>query len=116
MKSKYFLGLAITLLLSATSSSFAQGAATQAKPQALAGNPTNVNVPTGKVAVIFSAAFQDPKQGIARFAVLLNKLNGEFQKAQDDLTQMGKNIQALQDEITKMQQNPGDGKILQSKV
>jgi len=116
MKSKSFLWLAIALLLSAASSSFAQTPATQSRPQTPA-TTTGGNVPTGKVAVIFSGAFQDPKQGIARFAVLLNKLNAEFQKTQDELTQMGKNLQALQDEITKLQQAPApDARTVQAKV
>jgi Skp family chaperone for outer membrane proteins len=76
-----------------------------------------VNIPTGKVAVIFSAAFQDQKQGIAKFGVLVTKLNGEFQKTQDDLNQTAKTIQALQDEIKKLQETAGsDPKIVQTKV
>jgi len=119
MKSKSFLWLAIALLLSAASSSFAQAPATQPKPQtpATTSASTGGNVPTGKVAVIFSGAFQDSKQGIARFAVLLNKLNAEFQKTQDELTQMGKTIQALQEEITKLQNAAApDARTVQAKV
>ena len=117
MKSKYLLGLAIALVLLAASSNYAQARATQAKPQTPANTTSTGNVPMGKVAVIFSAAFQDPKQGIARFGVLLNKLNGEFQKTQDDLNQTAKTIQTLQDEITKLQgsANP-DAKTVQAKV
>src|SRR5215510_769575 len=118
MKSTYFCTLAIVLVLfAAAAGAFAQPPANQAKPQPPATSTATANVPSGKVAVIFSAAFQDPKQGIARFTVLQNKLNGEFQKTQDDLNQTAKTIQALQDEITKLQgsANP-DAKTVQAKV
>lgn len=118
MKSKYYLMPAIAAVVFAvTSISFAQAPATQTKPQTPATSTGPVNVPTGKVAVIFSAAFQDQKQGIAKFGVLLTKLNTEFQKTQDDLNQMAKTIQALQDEVKKLQETPGgDPKIAQAKV
>jgi len=84
---------------------FAQGTATQPRPQAPAA-PT-VNVPVSKMAVIYSEQFQDQKTGIARFAVTLNKLNAEFQKIQNDLTQTSQRLTALQNEITKLQQAGG---------
>src|SRR5258707_7880349 len=68
---------------------------------------TPVNVPVSKMAVIYSEQFQDPKTGIARFTVTLNRLNGEFQKVQDDLTQTAQRLTALQNEITKLQQVGG---------
>jgi len=117
MKSSYYLLPAIAaVLFTATGITFAQPAANQTKPQAPATSTGPLNVPTGKVAVIFSAAFQDPKQGIAKFAVLVNQLNSEFQKTQDDLNQTAKTIQALQDEIKKLQESGGDPKIVQAKV
>jgi Skp family chaperone for outer membrane proteins len=64
-------------------------------------------VPVSKMAVIYSEAFQDPKTGIARFTVTLNKLNAEFQKVQDDLTQTAQRLRTLQDEINKLQQSGG---------
>jgi Skp family chaperone for outer membrane proteins len=64
---------------------------------------TAANVPVSKMAVIYSEAFQDPKIGIARFTVTLNKLNGEFQKVQDDLSQTAQRLRLLQDEINKLQ-------------
>jgi len=118
MKSKYFLALAFAVGLASAVTSMAQAPGTQPKPQVPATSTSTGNVPTGKVAVIFSAAFQDQKQGIARFGVLVNKLNAEFQKTQDDLNQTAKNIQTLQDEITKLQQSaaPVDPKTVQAKV
>ena len=83
----------------------AQG--TQTRPQAPAIQPTanaTANVPVSKMAVIYSAEFQDPKTGIARFNITLNKLNGEFQKIQDDLNQTTQRLKTLQDEITRLQQ------------
>jgi Skp family chaperone for outer membrane proteins len=118
MKSRYFFVPAIAaVLFAAAGITVAQPPATQTKPQAPATSTGPVNVPSGKVAVIFSAAFQDQKQGIAKFAVLVNQLNSEFQKTQDDLNQTAKTIQALQDEIKKLSETPGgDPKIVQAKV
>jgi len=59
------------------------------------------------MAVIYSEQFQDQKTGIARFTVTLNKLNAEFQKIQNDLTQTSQRLTVLQDEITKLQQAGG---------
>jgi Skp family chaperone for outer membrane proteins len=85
---------------------FAQGSSTQPRPQP----PTTqlaVNVPVSKMAVIYSEEFQDPKTGIARFAATLNKLNGEFQKIQDELTQTKQKLEQAQAEINRLQQTPG---------
>jgi Skp family chaperone for outer membrane proteins len=59
------------------------------------------------MAVIYSEQFQDPKAGIARFTVTLTKLNGEFQKIQDDLNQTAQRLTALQNEVTQLQQSGG---------
>lgn len=117
MKNRYCFTLVVALTLLAASAGFAQTPGTQAKPQTPAATAT-VNVPKGKVAVIFSAAFQDQKQGIAKFNVLLTKLNSEFQKTQDDLNQTAQKIQALQEEIKKLQQSaaPIDPKMVQAKI
>jgi Skp family chaperone for outer membrane proteins len=93
--------------LIAVSPVFAQGPATQPRPQAPAASATAVAVPVSKVAVIFSEAFQDSKAGIARFSVLVSKLNGEFQKTQDELTQTATKLKQLQDEINNLQRTPG---------
>ena len=92
------------LTLALVSSAIAQGAATQPRPQAPA---PQINVPVGKVAVIYSSDFQDPKTGIARFIVVLSKLNGEFQKTQDELNQTAEKLKQLQAEINNSQRgNP----------
>jgi Skp family chaperone for outer membrane proteins len=118
MKSRlYFVTAIAAVLFTATGIAFAQTPGTQTKPQTPATSTGPVNIPIGKVALIFSAAFQDQKQGIAKFGVLVTKLNGEFQKTQDDLNQTAKTIQALQDEVKKLQETAGsDPKIVQSKV
>jgi len=79
---------------------------------------TSGGVPMGKVAVIFSEAFQDPKLGIAKFNVLQNQLVAEFKKPQDDLTAAAQRVQSLQDEITKLQSSaaPIDPKTIQAKL
>jgi Skp family chaperone for outer membrane proteins len=53
--------------------------------------------------VIFSEAFQDPKLGITKFAVIQNQLNTEFKKPQEDLDAAAQKIQSLQAEIAKLQ-------------
>ena len=83
---------------------FAQGPATQPRPQAPA---AQVNVPVSKMAVIYSEEFQNAKTGIARFIVTMNKLNAEFQKVQDELTQTAEKLRQAQEEINKLQQTPG---------
>jgi hypothetical protein len=49
------------------------------------------------MAVIISDQFLDPKTGILKFGILITKLNGEFQKTKDDLTQMQTRAQQLQE-------------------
>jgi Skp family chaperone for outer membrane proteins len=93
-----FLGLA------AASSAHGQGTGTQPRPQPPPPSTTAATVPVSKIAVIYSADFQDPKTGIARFAATINKLNAEFQPVQNELNQTSQRLKALQDEIAKMQQ------------
>jgi Skp family chaperone for outer membrane proteins len=99
---------ALTIVLTlvacfSAASAVAQGTGTQTRPQAPA-TSLSANVPVSKMAVIYSAEFQDPKTGIARFNNTLNKLNSEFQKIQDDLSQSAQRLKTLQDEITRLQQ------------
>ena len=82
--------------------------------------PATVALPMSKMAVIYSDMFLDSKTGIAKFGSLLTKLNGEFQKVKDDLTQMQTRAGALEDEINKLQNAPAgtpiDQRSLQTKV
>ncbi|HMJ25026.1 MAG TPA: OmpH family outer membrane protein [Pyrinomonadaceae bacterium] len=93
------VAFALVVLPAAGSVAGAQGTA-QPRPQA----PATANVPVSKMAVIYSEAFQDPKNGIARFTVTLSRLNSEFQKIQDELTQTATRLKGLQEEITRLQQ------------
>jgi len=79
----------------------AQGATTPTRPPAPVTRPVVANVPVSKVAVIYSEAFQDEKNGIARFVVLINKLNGEFQTTQNELSQTAQRLKQLQADISK---------------
>lgn len=89
----------------------------QTKPAATPAAPqTSTPVPDGKIALIFSDFFQDPKTGIARINATMNALNREFQPRQTELNQMMQKIQQLQDEITKAQQSGTDPKALQAKM
>jgi Skp family chaperone for outer membrane proteins len=104
-------------VLIAAGSGLAQVTAAQPRTQPTTPQSTAVNVPTGKVAVIFSAAFQDPKNGIAKFNVLLTQLNAQFQKTQDELNQTGQKIKQLEDEIARAQTTAGgDPKLVQAKI
>ena len=95
-------------------------AATQPTPTPAAPSTGAMQLPTSKMAIIYTDVFLDPKTGITKFNAVLTKLNAEFQKIKDELTQMQQRAQALQDEITKLQQaGPGfpvDQRALQAKV
>jgi Skp family chaperone for outer membrane proteins len=69
-------------------------AATPAAPQT-----TSVAVPDSKMALIYSEAFLDAKNGIARFNSLLGTLNREFQPRQTELTALAQRIEQLTKEI-----------------
>lgn len=77
-------------------------------------------LPMSKMAVIYTDLFLDQKTGIAKFNNLIAKLNGEFQKIKDELTQMQTRAQALETEINKLREAPEgtpiDQKALQAKI
>jgi len=79
-----------------------------------------VALPMSKMAVISSDAFLDPKVGIAKFGTAIAKLNGEFQKTKDELTQMQTRATTLESEITKLREAPEgtpiDQRSLQAKI
>ena len=76
-------------------------AATPANPPAAA--PQTVAVPDSKMAMIYSDAFLDPKNGIARYNSLLTTLNREFQPRQAELQGLQTRIQTLTKEIEDTQ-------------
>jgi len=87
----------LLVTISAAASAQTPGPTTSAPPQTAA-------VPRSKIAVIYSGAFQDAKEGITRFAATVTKLNAEFQPLQNELNQTAQRLNALQEEIKKMQQ------------
>lgn len=70
------------------------------------GGAVGGNVADGKIAVIYTEAFFDQKNGIGRFNVLMTGLNREFQPRQTELDGMRQRIAALTEEIQKLQQAP----------
>ena len=80
----------------------------QQKPTTPAAPPTaapqqTVAVPDSKMAMIYSDAFLDPKNGIARFNSLLGTLNREFQPRQAELQALQTKINTLTKEIEDTQ-------------
>lgn len=96
---------------------YGQGASrpTSSAPSQTGGNG---DVGNAKIALIYSEAFFDQKQGIARFNTLLSTLNREFQPRQTELDGMRTRITQLTDEINKLQQagTPVDPKSVQQKA
>jgi Skp family chaperone for outer membrane proteins len=110
MNRNRFLAAFTFIATIAVPTTFAQGPGAQPKPQAPPVRQTSTAaVPVSKVAVIFSEAFQDPKTGIARFNVTMNKLNGEFADRQKRIDDMAAKIKQLPDEITNLQQQAAKG-------
>jgi len=98
----------------------ARPAAAQPTPAPSAAAPSVVNLPNGRMAVIYTDAFLDSKTGIARFGVLVTKLNGEFKALKDEIQGMQTRGQALETEIQKLQSAPEgtpiDQRSLQAKI
>jgi Skp family chaperone for outer membrane proteins len=98
-------------------------AASAAQPTptpAAAASGASVQLPTAKMAVIYTDMFLDAKNGIAKFTTVLNKLNGEFQRPKDEITQMQQRGVALEAEIKKLNDAPAgtpiDQRSLQAKM
>ena len=70
--------------------------------------------------VVYTDMFLDSKTGIAKFNVVVTKLNGEFQKLKDELTAMQTRAQTLEEEINKLRAAPEgtpiDQRSLQAKI
>jgi len=95
----------------------AQPTPTATAPQAA---PAAVQLPMSKMAVIYTDMFLDQKTGISKFTNLVTKLNSEFQKPKDDLTQLQTRATTLESEITKLREAPEgtpiDQRSLQAKI
>ncbi len=117
----YLFPISTLIVVVFAASAFAQRpAAPAAQPTPTPPPAVNVALPMSKMAVIYTDAFLDPKAGIAKFNSVLTKLNGEFQKLKDELTQMQTRAQALETEITKLREAPPgtpiDQRSLQAKI
>jgi Skp family chaperone for outer membrane proteins len=87
-----------------TVAAFCVSAQQKPAPQTAAAAPqTTVAVPDSKMAMIYSDAFLDPKNGIARFNSLLGTLNREFQPRQAELQTLQTKISTLTKEIEDTQ-------------
>jgi len=82
--------------------------------------PATVQLPMSKMAVIYTDLFLDQKTGIAKFNSLVTKLNSEFQRPKDELTQLQTRATTLESEITKLREAPAgtpiDQRSLQAKI
>jgi Skp family chaperone for outer membrane proteins len=88
---------------------------TPAAPPATAPQTTApVAVPDSKMAMIYSDAFLDPKNGIARFNALLGTLNREFQPREAELQGLQTRITTLNKEIEDTQ-NVADPNAIRQK-
>ncbi|HEX6187194.1 MAG TPA: OmpH family outer membrane protein [Pyrinomonadaceae bacterium] len=101
----------LLVTISAAASAQTPGPTPSAPPQTAA-------VPRSKIAVIYSGAFQDAKEGITRYSATVTKLNAEFQPVQNELNQTAQRLNALQEEIKKMQQGatPATPQQIQAKI
>jgi len=98
---RFFAAVAVLTVAAFCVSAQTKPAATPAAPTTAA--PQNVAVPDSKMAMIYSDAFLDPKNGIARFNSLLGTLNREFQPRQAELQALQTKINTLTKEIDDTQ-------------
>ena len=79
-----------------------------------------VQLPMSKMAVIYTDLFLDQKTGIAKFNIVVTKLNDEFKKVKDELTAMQTRATSLESEINKLREAPAgapvDQRSLQAKI
>ncbi len=75
-------------------------------------------VPDSKIAIVFTDAFLDPKNGISRINTLASSLEREFEPRRTELKGMQTRAQQLTDSISKMQQGQGvvDPKSIQTQI
>jgi outer membrane protein len=95
------VALLTTVAFSVSAQQPTRPGATPASPPAAA--PQTIAVPDSKMAMIYSDAFLDPKNGIARYNSLLTTLNREFQPRQAELQGLQTRIQTLTKEIEDQQ-------------
>jgi len=112
--------LVVAFVTSASAQQQRPAGAAQPTPTPTAAPPATVALPMSKMAVIYTDLFLDQKTGIAKFNTVVTKLNGEFNAAKNDLTQMQNRATALETEIGKLRDAPEgtpiDQKSLQAKI
>lgn len=119
----YLLSLLIVVALAISVSAQQQrpaGAPAAQPTPTPAAPPATVALPISKMAVINSDYFLDQKTGIAKFNSAVIKLNSEFQKVKDEITQLQIRASTLEAEINKLRDAPEgtpiDQKSLQAKI
>lgn len=105
---------AVALLTTAAFYASAQQKPANPAPQTAAPQTATVAVPDSKMAMIYSDAFLDPKNGIAKFNSLLGTLNREFQPRQTELQGLQQRITTLTKEIEDTQ-NVADPNAIRQK-
>lgn len=112
--------LLAAISISAVAQRPAAPAAQPTPPPTAAAPATAAQLPTAKMAVIYTDMFLDAKTGIAKFTTVVNKLNGEFQKLKDEITAMQTRATSLEAEINKLRDAPAgtpiDQRALQAKI
>ena len=123
----YLFPTGALMVLAIASTVSAQRPAATPAPTRPAPQPTQTAAPAGdlalpisKVAVVQGDMFLDEKTGINKFTTTLKKLNGEFQRQKDEITQMQTRATALDAEISKLRDAPAgtpiDQRSLQGKI
>ena len=112
--------LLAAISISAVAQRPAAPAAQPTPTPATAAPATAAQLPTAKMAVIYTDMFLDAKTGIAKFTTIVNKLNGEFQKLKDEITAMQTRAASLEGEINMLRDAPAgtpiDQRSLQAKI
>lgn len=91
---------------------------TQRPAASAAGASSSGPMPESKIAVIFTDAFLDQKNGISRINTIAASLEREFNPRQTELQGLQQRIKTATDEITKLQQGTAvvDQKSMQAKI
>jgi len=63
-------------------------------------------IPDAKIAFVDTQAFQDSKAGIVRYVAAVTSLDREFQPRQQELTNLQNQINAIADELQKLNSGP----------
>ncbi|HKG48540.1 MAG TPA: OmpH family outer membrane protein [Pyrinomonadaceae bacterium] len=79
--------------------------------------PATGQLPTSKMAIIYTDLFLDQKTGIAKFSTVVTRLNGEFSTLKNEIQQMQTRAQALETESNKLRETaPVNQQALQAKI